>query len=389
MILTMMGRFLFRGHLLIVGLTTCLILANSNAYSNTPIITCSSSIELQRAIAEFCKPNDVVLELGAQLSDTSLEVCRTIGPQGKALLVDVERSEAKSGRCTHQQTKASFPTEGVATIQTLATLDDWKESLVHEYDIIIVDLGHMIGNDLYLTTLSLTNEILSVAQPRCMLVKSKSLSSLARRLIPSQKLLDGSFQLPTITTNEMMQMSPNNLKKEPYIFPAVGVNEYRRTIPFTVRPGDAVLEVGCHFGRTTTLLHQATATTAGQEGTCIGVDIGPKIIQSAREQYPEVDFFVADAWKTLQLLKLRSDGGLGYDVVYADIGGLSGAHGLLESLSLIDSLANSLEPRFIVIKSLCMRRLACQLRPFQEIWAKKQSPGAEADFIEPITSLSQ
>ena len=40
-----------------------------------------------------------------------------------------------------------------------------------------------------------------------------------------------------------------------------------------------------------------------------------------------------------------------YDIVYADIGGLSGAHGLLESLALIDAL----EPRAITIKSLCMK----------------------------------
>jgi hypothetical protein len=40
-----------------------------------------------------------VLELGAQLSDTSSHICRTIGPQGKAVLVDVKRSDVKSGRC--------------------------------------------------------------------------------------------------------------------------------------------------------------------------------------------------------------------------------------------------------------------------------------------------
>ena len=56
---------------------------------------------------------------------------------------------------------------------------------------IIVDLGPMIGNDLYLTTLSLATEILAESRPRPMLVKSKSRSSLARRLIPAQHLVEG------------------------------------------------------------------------------------------------------------------------------------------------------------------------------------------------------
>ena len=100
------------------------------------------------------------------------------------------------------------------------------------------------------------------------------------------------------------------------------------------------------------------------------MDIGPKIIESAKEQNPGIEFFVGDAWKTLDLLRLRQDGQLGFDVVYADIGGLSGAYGTLESLTLIDSLSKALEPRHIVIKSLCMKRLNSQLKSFREIWTK-------------------
>jgi hypothetical protein len=88
--------------------------------------------------------------------------------------------------------------------------------------------------------------------------------------------------------------------------------------------------------------------------------------------------FLAIAWNTFDLLKMKtkryrspldSSKTLGYDVVYADIGGLSGAHGLLESLALLDSLSKALEPRCIVIKSLCRKRLASQLIAFsmQEI----------------------
>ena len=105
----------------------------------------------------------------------------------------------------------------------------------------------------------------------------------------------------------------------------------------------------------------------------MGVDIGEKIIAAAKKRHPHVQFEVADAWDTLKLLKLKPPGtSLGYDAVYADIGGLSGAHGLLESLALIDAIGRALEPRIIVIKSMCMKRLATQLIPCSNV--KRRSP---------------
>ena len=107
-----------------------------------------------------------------------------------------------------------------------------------------------------------------------------------------------------------------------------------------------------------------------------GRRIGHKIIQSAKRRYPDITFEVVDAWNTLDLLRVkeRHYGGLdsqssslGYDIVYADIGGLSGAHGLLESMALLDALGRALEPRCIVIKSLCMKRLASQLVPLSSV----------------------
>jgi hypothetical protein len=379
------SRLSFRAaiYLLVLAWTRC---AFRTSALSTPIVTCSSSIELERAISFYCKPGDSVLELGAQLSDASRQLCQTIGPTGKANLVDVERSEAKSGRCTHRDVQAFSSLNGVHLVD-LPTLDDWKECLFQNdnneqrqhYNVILVDLGHMIGNDLYLTTLSLTTRILSETKtnpPRVVLVKSKSLASLARRLIPAQQLVEGHRRLALPGNNNTLARSNN----EPYIIASVGVGEYRKVIPFTVQKGDVVLEVGCHFGRSTHLLHEAASSSQGDDnnggGYCIGVDIGPKIIQNAKSQYPSILFAVGDAWRSLQLLKLRreTDGGiLGYDVVYADIGGLSGAHGSLEALALLDALANALEPRCIVIKSLCMKRLASQLRPFSEVWARLHS----------------
>jgi hypothetical protein len=101
-----------------------------------------------------------------------------------------------------------------------------------------------------------------------------------------------------------------------------------------------------------------------RQGFCAGVDIGVNIISIAKNKHDGPVFDVAIAWNTLDLLKtkikryrspLDSSKTLGYDVVYADIGGLSGAHGLVESLALLDALSKALEPRCIVIKSLLFR----------------------------------
>jgi len=160
----------------------------------------------------------------------------------------------------------------------------------------------------------------------------------------------------------------------------VGVEEYRRTIPYVVKRGDNIVELGCHSGTTTALVHNAAKLVRNEdekpEGYCIGLDIGPKIIEQAKREHPDVHFVVGDAWKTLDLLRVKnkaypescSDEFDGFDVVYADIGGLSGPDGVLDSLSLLDGLGNALEPRCIVIKSLCMMRLASSLRSYSDIW---------------------
>jgi hypothetical protein len=119
----------------------------------------------------------------------------------------------------------------------------------------------------------------------------------------------------------------------PWIIPTVGVDEYRSTIPVTVQPGDAVLQVGCHLGTSTALLHEtaaaaqsavavqgvATSTSSTSSsnsdtevvvdsgGYCIGVDVGSKIIQRAMERYPHVYFRVGDAWRTAELLRIQND----------------------------------------------------------------------------------
>jgi hypothetical protein len=54
-------------------------------------------------------------------------------------------------------------------------------------------------------------------------------------------------------------------------------------------------------------------------------------------------------------------------VVFVDVGGLSGSDGLLEAIALVSSIRYALEPRCIVIKSLCMQRLSTKLVSFWHV----------------------
>ena len=345
--------------------------------SSIPIVACSSAQEVKGAISIFCKLNDSVLEFGTELSDVSLHLCRTIGSQGTAILVDKKRSVTKNSKTVdmflQEQEIHGSHSFGTVEFMELDELSEWRDNVFvnHSYHVLILSVAHILGNDLYMTTLSMASDMLGCSKPRAIIIKSKALYSLSRRLVHSQRLFDGTTTLPTTMTRS----------NEPIFIAGVKVEEYRKTIPFVVRSTDVVLEVGCHFGRTTHLLNEA-----GQY--CIGVDIGPKIIAHAKKQYPEILFAVGDAWRTLDLLKLKlrmrmnhSDQDFGYDVVYADIGGLSGADGHLESLSLLESLGNALEPRCIVIKSLCMRQLASRIKFFPNVWEKYQSTKAEDILI--------
>jgi SAM-dependent methyltransferase len=165
----------------------------------------------------------------------------------------------------------------------------------------------------------------------------------------------------------------------------VGVQEYRKTIPYTVRPDDAVLEVGCHFGTSTALIQN-------QAQYCIGVDVGSKIIREAHKRHPGIYFRVGDAWKTAELLRIQQDyyqqesqttaataRKIGFDVVYVDVGGLSGCDGLLEAIALVNSIRYALEPRCIVIKSLCMQRLSSRLVPFWQSQKRRDQLGGASE----------
>lgn len=386
----------------LVGTSTCWLLllldspvatalSKSTTTRSTPplMVACASTTELERAIQHYVRPeeSDAALEIGSQFSSSSALLCELCQ---HVTLVDFPSNFASSGRSKHQHrndfgygsgTDATYKAKCV----TLQDFSQWRTHLMHEESlstcqILLLDVAAMTGNDLALTALTTATEMSYAAHAaRVILIKSKALSSLARRLIPVQSAHDGSATLPSNDDGSIERSS------QPIILTAVGVQDYRRAIPLVVQPGDVCLEVGCHAGKTTALLHDAAACNNSNDRDdrcCLGLDISPKIVNLARQTYPHVKFAVGDAWQTLKILKLQQqqlndDGSnvnnMGFDVIFADIGGLSGQHGLLESLALVDALAKGLEPRIICIKSLCLQRLANRrLQTFTRVWEKEK-----------------
>lgn len=332
-------------------------------------ITCSSTKELAVAIKNYVRPGDSVAELGAQLREVSTAICESLSEEssGEALLVDVSRKFPKNLQGTRTRAMRLPGDEvdfypNVSEFVEIAELDDWRSafggSTTRNFDVFVLDVNAIVGNDLEWTSLSIIREFAALYQPRVVLVKSMSLNQWASRLVHGQRWI--------LNQGQHQDIPPT------HVIATVGVHEYRKTIPFTVKPGDSVLEVGCHFGTSTQLLHEAADAGNGEPSRCIGVDVGSKIIREAKKKYPSIYFAVGDAWKTASLLRLQKDFDQthqlqskreGFDVVYIDVGGLSGNDGLLESLCLISSIINALEPRCIVIKSLCMQRLSSALTP--------------------------
>ena len=69
---------------------------------------------------------------------------------------------------------------------------------------------------------------------------------------------------------------------------AAGEAAYRRAVQSNVKPGDRILEIGCHVGVTTEKLRLAV----GESGTVIGIDASEISISRARTRFPEAHFVV-------------------------------------------------------------------------------------------------
>jgi|TARA_B100001964_G_scaffold241101_1_gene312624 trans-aconitate methyltransferase len=126
-----------------------------------------------------------------------------------------------------------------------------------------------------------------------------------------------------------------------------GVKEYRASISDWIDKNDVVLEIGCEWGATTTLLARHCKEV-------LGTDVSPVCIERARERHPDLQFDVLDAFDVLSALKL----GKKFTKIYIDMSGFSGYRSLLDTISLLTMYATVLRPEAIVIKSGALKNFA-------------------------------
>ena len=314
------------------------------------IIAAPSARELERVAPQLIRDGDSVLCAGLALGSQIELLKRLAGDAGRVVAVDVPRKESRSRR-------ELFQSNAVEDFRPLTRAGDVTAALRPDecFDCVVVDAAALLGFDLPLDTLALCEGLRrrQPEKPLTVLVRSSGLATLSGRLCAGDDL----ERIARILRMHDERPSLDELRiyeAQPVIVGARGVREYRACIDTVVRPGDRVLELGCHFGTTTAILAEAV----GPSGYALGVDVGPSIIATAKEQHPTIDFKVGDAWGVSGLARLGP-----WDAVFVDVGGLSGADGTLDALALARSLGASLEPRAIVMKSKCLRLLAKSLAP--------------------------
>jgi hypothetical protein len=212
---------------------------------------------------------DVVAEIGAQLRLVSHAI---VSQSARSVHVDVARrfpSNTEAPHRTKAMRRLGDEKQFTQKFFEMESLDDWCSVFLREkqqYTVLVLDVNAIVGNDLPWTSLQLVRQFVAL-YPSCttVIIKSLTLHQWASRLVHARRFVqqDGKF---------------SNLLV-PQIVAAVGVSQYRQTIEFTVQADDMVLELGCHSGFTTALLKEKATHT-------IGVDVGSKIIKSAKKKLP-------------------------------------------------------------------------------------------------------
>jgi len=126
-----------------------------------------------------------------------------------------------------------------------------------------------------------------------------------------------------------------------------GVEEYRQTIEFWVKPEDFVLEIGCEWGTTSILIWNRCKNL-------IATDISLDCINVARKKYPEVKFETLDAWNIKKAMTLGDN----FTKIYIDMSGLSSYRALLDVIALLNMYSSIFNPEAIIIKCGSLKQFA-------------------------------
>eukprot|EP00668_Euglena_longa_P038421 GGOE01049425.1.p1 GENE.GGOE01049425.1~~GGOE01049425.1.p1 ORF type:complete len:408 (-),score=134.02 GGOE01049425.1:236-1459(-) len=306
---------------------------------------------LLEAIADHVRPGTNILCVSLDVE--TLDRLQELAHRGRVVHIDMD----------HGTPNAPKPRAEVED----RTMDAWDiteiKALGVDFQLAVLDMGQWSGRDSLLDALSLLNMYWqALPSLRLVICRSKALLQLSQRLLDASTLQAGQkrqrlfLDRPGAPEPPILLDSqhPECLRTVDKVVCAVGVVEYRATIPFVVRDGDEVLEIGCQAGLTTKLIRQAN-----RSGRVVGSDVAAASIEHAKHQGEGsgVEWAVLDAW---DLHGIRSLGD--WTVMYVDVSGISGRNSVQDALALVLSYFRLLPHlRTVVVKSRCLRDLSGRL----------------------------
>jgi trans-aconitate methyltransferase len=126
-----------------------------------------------------------------------------------------------------------------------------------------------------------------------------------------------------------------------------GVEEYRQTISTWVKPEDFVLEIGCEWGTTSTLIYERCQNL-------IATDISKDCIAFAKQKYPKINFTTLDAFNIQAAMKFD----VKFTKIYIDMSGLSSYRALFDVIALCNLYSAVFDPQAIIVKSGSLKQFA-------------------------------
>eukprot|EP00879_Flechtneria_rotunda_P004936 GHRR01005210.1.p1 GENE.GHRR01005210.1~~GHRR01005210.1.p1 ORF type:complete len:247 (+),score=33.41 GHRR01005210.1:58-798(+) len=181
-------------------------------------------------------------------------------------------------------------------------------------------------------------------------VKRHGKATVSRGLVQeSSSQYFGRYQVQYLADGKMYWARPDMLR--PYQKPSTRVlvtettTHYRAAACEYTLPDDVVLEVGCHEGVTTDLLHRRCRWV-------LGVDLNSGPVTKAKARYPHVQFEQIDGFDIRRLTALSPTGT--YSKIFIDIGGIAQLHVVM---SLVGLYYKAFKGSVLIVKNKYFKNL--------------------------------
>ena len=157
--------------------------------SSAPPLYCAPTLPLHQAAASsLVQDDDVVLEVGCQLGETTRLLARAANVVGVDISRDLRSGASSSYRQFASPEAAELPSNVV--LHLLDPRDDLLELQAvcagRNVSVLVVDVNQIVGNDLPLELFALVRQVGRLFAPtiRAVLIKSRALSLLQHQLVP-------------------------------------------------------------------------------------------------------------------------------------------------------------------------------------------------------------